>query len=164
MRRLAFTATVLAALAGCAGTPAGPPQKLRSFGPGDSPIAQSGVTADEGGWKIEATGAGSVPLFEVPNPGVEYTTLTYRARMKSSGVAGKAYLEMWVRVPGRGEFFSRALAQPLQGTQGWASYETPFFLNERGLRPDLLKLNVAFEGGGGTVWVKDIEVLHAPLG
>jgi len=66
-------------------------------------------------------------------------------------------------VPGKGEFFSRGLAQPLQGTSGWATYEIPFFLNEPGVTADLVKLNVAFEGGGGTVWIRDVELLKAGL-
>ena len=65
--------------------------------------------------------------------------------------------------PGKGEFFSRGLAQPLQGTSGWATYEIPFFLNEPGVTADLVKLNVAFEGGGGTVWLRDVELLQARL-
>jgi len=32
------------------------------------------------------------------------------------------------------------------------------------VRADLVKLNVAFEGGGGAVWIKDVELLHTPLG
>jgi hypothetical protein len=104
-----------------------------------------------------------VLLFEVTlQTRLESTTLTYRARMKASEVVGRAYLEMWVRVPGRGEFFSRGLAQPLTGTSRWASYEIPFFLNEPGVSADLVKLSVAFEGGGGTVWMKDVELLRAP--
>src|SRR5262249_2411458 len=141
---------VLGALAGmlaCARTAVGPVEPVRTFGPGDKPISMSGVSADEGGWRIEHSGAGSVPLFELQQR-LENTTLTYRARMRSSDVAGNAYLEMWVRVPGRGEFFSRGLAQPIRGTSGWASYEIPFFLNEKGVTVDLVKLNVGFEGGG----------------
>jgi hypothetical protein len=46
---------------------------------------------------------------------------------------------------------------------GWASYDIPFVLNERGTRVDLVKLNVGFDGGGGTVWVKDVALLAAPL-
>jgi len=157
-------AVLAAALAACSRSgPASPPQRLRAFGAQDKPITLNGITAEEGGWRVERGAAESVRLFEVENPGVEYTTLTYRARMKAKDIAGKAYLEMWVRVPGRGEFFSRGLAQPLQGTSNWASYEIPFFLNERGIRPDLVKLNLAFEGGGGTVWIKDVELLQAPL-
>lgn len=64
---------------------------------------------------------------------------------------------------GKGEFFSRGLAQPLQGSSGWATYEIPFFLTEPGVTVDLVKLNVAFEGGGGTVWIKDVELLKAAL-
>jgi hypothetical protein len=151
------------AFAACGGRPA-EPQLIRAFTGSDKPISQSGVTPDEGGWRIERAGAGSVPLFEVENPGVEYTTLAYRARMKGSGIQGKAFLEMWVRVPGRGEFFSRGLDQPLTGTVDWMSLEIPFFLNERGIKPDLVKLNVAFDGAGGTVWIKDVQLLHTSLG
>jgi len=128
------------------------PQRLRQ--------APCNFAADEGGWRVERPSAGSVPLFEVPGRRLENTVLTYRARMRGNDVAGKAYLEMWVRVPGEGEFFSRGLAQPLQGTSGWATYEIPFFLNEPGVAVDLVKLNVAFEGGGGTVWIRDVELLQ----
>ncbi len=148
---------------GCAGGSLGPVEKVRAFGPADQPITASGVAADEGGWRVERPSPGSVPLFEVAGQRLESTVLTYRARMRASDVAGKAYLEMWVRVPGKGEFFSRGLAQPLHGTSGWATYEIPFFLNERGVTVDLVKLNVAFEGGGGTVWIRDVELLKAAL-
>ncbi len=151
-------------LAACSQGPrTGPAERIRGFGPGDAPITSSGVTADEGAWRIERSSTGPVPLFEVPQPnGLDGVILTYRAHMKAENVNGKAYLEMWVRVPGRGEFFSRGLAQPLTGTSGWATYEIPFLLNEKGVRADLVKLNVAFEGGG-TVWIKDVELLKAPL-
>jgi len=153
----------LAALAGRSQpVPAGPAERVKAFGAGDTPIAQSGVTADEGGWRIVQAAPGSVPLFEVPLGGLENSILTYRARMKARDLTRKAYLEMWVRVPGRGEFFSRGLAQPLTGTSDWASYEIPFFLNQKGVRADLAKLNVAFEGGG-SVSVKDVELLRTPL-
>ena len=162
-RRTACAIALLAAVASCGGSrPAAAPQRIRSFAASDTPVTTTGVTPADGGWRIERVAPGTVPLFEIENPGIEYTTLTYRAHLRSEGVQGKAYLEMWVRVPGRGEFFSRGLAQPIQGTQGWASYEIPFFLNEKGVRPDLVKLNVAFEGSG-TVWIKDVELLHTPM-
>ena len=144
--------------------PAGPAELVRAFRSSDTPITVTGVTPEEGGWRVERSLAGAVPLFEVSHTGLENVTLLYRARMRASEVRGKAYLEMWVRVPGRGEFFSRGLGQPLQGTSGWASYEIPFLLNQKGISADLVKLNVAFEGGGGTVWIKDIELLALPLG
>lgn len=162
-KRLVALGSLAGGLVACAGTAAGPMEPIRTFAPSDTPITATGISADEGGWRVERTGAGSVPLFEVPQQRLESAVLTYRARMKASDVAGKAYLEMWVRVPGRGEFFSRGLSQPLSGTSGWASYEIPFFVNEKGVAVDLVKLNVAFDGGGGTVWIKDVELLKAPL-
>jgi hypothetical protein len=159
----ACAAAVLAFVAGCGSGAPGPAESLRRFAADAVPIARTDVTAEDGGWRVTRAAPGPVPLFEVADPAVENAVLLYRARMRAEGVTGKAYLEMWVRIPGRGEFFSRGLAQPLQGTSGWASYEIPFFLNEPGLRPDLVKLNVAFEHGGGTVWVKDVELLRAAL-
>ena len=164
-RGVAGLGVFLAQLLACSRGPSmGTAERIRSFAGSDAPIASSGVTAAEGGWRIERTSSGPVPLFEVPEPnGLERAVLTYRAQMKAENVTGKAYLEMWVRVPGRGEFFSRGLAQPITGSSGWASYEIPFFLNEKGVRADLVKLNVTFEGGG-TVWIKDVELLKASLG
>jgi hypothetical protein len=144
-------------------TPAGPARTLHLFSDGDPVITQDGVSIDEGAWRIESAGTRTVRLFElpVPQPGVEQCMVTYRSQIKTSDVQGKAYLEMWCRFPGRGEFFSRGLNQVASGTTGWASYETPFYL-KRGQAPDLLKLNVVIEGPG-TVWMRDVEVLVTPL-
>ena len=162
--RGALVGLAVAVVASCGGGPmTGPAELVRSFGAADVPITSSGVAADDGGWRIERDGAGPVSLFEVPEQRLENVVLTYKARMKAQDVTGTAYLEMWVRVPGRGEFFSRGLAQPLHGTSGWASYEIPFLLNEAGVVADLVKLNVAFDGGGGTVWIKDVELEKAAL-
>jgi hypothetical protein len=72
---------------------------------------------------------------------------------------GKAYLEMWCRFPGQGEFFSRALNQTYSGSNEWSSTETPFIL-QQGQKPDLVRLNVVVEGTG-TVWIDDIRLLKA---
>ncbi len=141
--------------------PAGPPQKVRDFGSSDAPITQDGVSADEGGWRVEFQEKRTVRLFEVPDPGVEQCTLAYRAEMKTESVQGRAYLEMWCRIPGRGEFFSKGFAQAVKGTTDWASYEIPFYL-KKGQRPDLIKLNLVAEGAG-TVWIKNVELMQTPL-
>jgi serine/threonine protein kinase len=134
---------------------------LKSLGPPDKPITQDGVSVDQGGWKIESRGARTVRLFEVkPPPGLEDCRVLYRAQIKTKDLEGKGYLEMWCRVPGAGEAFSKGFDNTFTGTSDWKTYEIPFFLEE-GQRPDLLKLNVVAEGKG-TVWVKDIEVLKAP--
>lgn len=141
--------------------PAGPQQTLRNFTESSRPIDAAGMTAEQGGWRFEATGSRTVHLFEIPDPSIEQCMLVYRARIRSENLAGKAYLEMWCRFPGQGEFFSKGLNQSARGTTGWAIYETPFYL-KKGQRPDLLKLNLVLEGAG-TAWIKDVEVLQTPL-
>ncbi len=141
--------------------PAGPPQTLRSFGASDKPIAESGLTVDQGAWRVESRENQTVRLFEVNDPDLEKCLLTYRARLKATDMQGQAYLEMWCRFPGRGEFFSKGLHDVVTGTRDWGSYEVPFRL-AKGQRPDLIKLNVAVEGAG-TLWIKDVELLQTPL-
>jgi len=141
--------------------PAGPPQRIRGFSSSDKPISQGDIMVEQDGWRIEFHEKQTLRFFGVPNPGVEQCMLAYRAQMKTANVQGRVYLEMWCRLPGRGEFFSKGLHQAVKGTTDWASYEIPFYLKE-GQRPDLIKLNVAAEGEG-TLGVKNIELLQTPL-
>jgi len=136
-------------------------ETVRSFGAAEATITQDGVTSDQGGWKIQSDQPRTVRLFEVDDVGIENARLVYRAKLKTENLNGKAYLEMWVRIPQHGESFSRGLDQTVSGTTGWATYEIPFFL-QPGQKADLAKLNVAIEGTG-TVWIKDIELLKTPL-
>ena len=87
--------------------------------------------------------------------------MTYRAELKTEGLQGRACLEMWCRLPDRGEFFSKGYQQAVSGTVNWARYEIPFYLR-RSQKSDLIKLNVVVEGQG-TVWVRDVELLKTPL-
>ena len=141
--------------------PTGPPRTLRAFGPSDRPITRDGVSREGTGWRIDAREPRTVRLFEVASPGLEQCLVTYRARIKSANVQGRAYLEMWCRFPGRGEFFSKGIQQTVTGTTDWASSETPFLLKQ-GQRPDLIKLNLAVEGSG-TLWIDGVELLATSL-
>ena len=98
---------------------------------------------------------------QVPNPGVEACILTYQAKLKSEGVTGMAYLEMWCQLDGLGEYFSQGLDKPLSGSNDWSIYQIPFLL-KAGERPDLLRLNLVVEGSG-KIFIKDIKVQCAPL-
>ena len=161
----------LAILSGCSPEPAAPPAvELRRFSLDslDGVLTQSGVALDartrsEGtaSLRITADEPTTVRLFELPDVDVENARLVYRARIRTEGLAGKAYLEMWCRFAGRGEFFSRALETPLSGSVDWSSRETPFFL-QTGEDPDLVKLNLVIEGTG-TVWIDDVRLLRGPL-
>jgi hypothetical protein len=142
--------------------PAGPPQLLRAFASDQPTITQTGIRVENGAWRIDARAEEqAMQLFEVENPAVEQCLLTYRAELKAEGLQGRAFLEMWCRMPGRGEFFSKGYQQAVSGTVDWARYEIPFYLKE-GQKPDLIKLNVVVEGLG-TVWLRNVELLKTPL-
>ena len=134
----------------------------------DGIITQSGVQFDKevssdgnGSLKITATEPTIVRLFEFGNIDIENARLIYQAKVRTEGVEGQVYLEMWVHFPGKGEFFSRGLQTPLTGTTNWTTEETPFFL-KKGEKPDNLKLNLVIHGKG-TAWIDDIRLLKAPF-
>ena len=141
--------------------PIGAPESMRRFAASDRTILESGVSVDDDTWRIEVREPGSLPLFEVAEPAVDRCVLTYRAELRTSEVEGGAYLEMWCRLPGKGEFFSKDLDHKAKGTTGWSSYEVPFYLKE-GQRPGLIRLNLVLEGAG-TVWMRNVELLQTPL-
>lgn len=131
-------------------------------------LTQSGVQIDRqissdgsGSLRIDAAGPTVVHLFEVSDISVEDARLIYRARVRTEGLSGQTFLEMWCRFPGLGEFFSRGLDRPLTGTTDWTTRETPFFL-KKGQKPDLVKLNLVVSGKG-TVWIDDLRLLKGPL-
>jgi hypothetical protein len=130
--------------------------------------ATTGVSFDP---KISADGKGSlrvdtsqqmtVPLFEITDVSVENTTLLYQASLQTQSLDGTAFLEMWVRIPGKGEFFSRGLDRPVTGTMSWMTAVTPFFL-QAGQKPDLIRLNLVVQGKG-RVWIDDVRLMRQPL-
>jgi hypothetical protein len=103
----------------------------------------------------------TVRLYESAPWDIEGGLLTYQAKMKSLHLKGRAYLEMWCEIPGKGEFFSRGLEQPISGTTDWTMTQIPFRL-EPGKKPSNIKLNLVIEGPG-TVWIDDIVLSSDPL-
>jgi hypothetical protein len=131
-------------------------------------MTQSGVQFDKevssdgnGSLKIIATEPTVVRLFELGDIDIENARLIYQAKVRTEGVEGQVFLEMWCHFPGKGEFFSRGLQTPLTGTTNWTTEETPFFL-KKGENPDNVKLNLVINGKG-TAWIDDIRVLKGPL-
>jgi hypothetical protein len=141
--------------------PSGPPETIRLFRTSDPTLSQGCVTVEQDGSVIDSSEEQTVRLFEVVDPQTEACLLANRAKIRTEGLAGRAYLEMWCRLPGRGEFFSKSLNQAVKGTTDWGSYENPFYL-EKGQRPDLIKLNLVVEGRG-KVRIRDVELLKTPL-
>jgi hypothetical protein len=153
-------AGLLAALAATAG-PKQQVQTMKTFTTADPAISKDLTLTEDKAWLADCKEAQTIRLFEVEKPDVEQCMVTYRAKLKTENLTEQAYLEMWCRFPGKGEFFSRGLAHTVTGSNDWASYEIPFFL-KKGEKPDLIKLNLVVKGVG-KVWVKDVELLKGPL-
>ncbi len=156
----ACTTLLLATLAASASESDPKPKLLKSFTTVTPTISKDVATQDKT-WQVDCRKPQTFRLFEVKDLDVEKCMVIYRAQLKTDGVEGQAYLEMWCRFPGKGEYFSRGLGNPVTGSNEWASYETPFFL-KKGERPDLIKLNLVVKGTG-KVWIKDVELLKGAL-
>ncbi|MHC4525619.1 MAG: hypothetical protein ACYSU8_08815, partial [Planctomycetota bacterium] len=111
--------------------------------------------------KSDSSEKSTIRLYEIGPMSVENRMLIYSAQMKSDLSHGKAYLEMWCEIPGKGEFFSRGLEQPISGTTNWTTVQTPFRL-EPGQKPVNVKLNLVTEGEG-TIWIDDVKLSSSPL-
>jgi hypothetical protein len=131
-------------------------------------ITQSGVEIDKavssdgkGSLRITVSEPTVVRLYEVRDLNIENARLIYQAKVRTEGVEGQVYLEMWCHFPGKGEFFSRGLQNVLSGTNNWATLDTPFFL-KKGEKPDYVKLNLVINGKG-TAWIDDIRLIKGQL-
>jgi hypothetical protein len=115
------------------------------------------ITSDSNGSiKIETTGPIVVPLYVVNDVRIDDTQIIYEAKVKSEGLKGQAYLEMWCVFRDKGEFFSRGFDSVIAGTSDWKTIRTVFNLR-KGDMPDQIKLNVIVNGVG-TVWIDDITL------
>ena len=120
------------------------------------------VSSDgKGSLKITANGPMVIKLFETSNINLDNARLIYQAKLKTEKMEGQVYLEMLCHFPGRGEYFSRGLQNPMTGTMNWSMQEIPFFL-KKGEKPDNVKLNLVINGKG-TTWVDDVRLLKANL-
>ena len=119
-------------------------------------------SADGGGsLKIVASEGIVVNLLEVRDIDVENARLLYQAKVSTKNLKGQVFLEMWVHLPGKGEFFTRNVHTPARGTTGWTTMEAPFFL-KKGQNPDYVKLNLVIDGPG-IAWIDDIRLVKGPL-
>lgn len=103
----------------------------------------------------------SIHFFETGPMSIQNQILIYSAKLRSEGLDGRAYLEMWCEIPAKGEFFSRSIEAPIMGTTEWTTVQTPFRF-EHGQSPANVKLNLVIEGLGA-VWVDDIKLSSSAL-
>ena len=91
---------------------------------------------------------------------LENARVIYQAKVKSAGLEGTAFLEMWCHVAG-GQYFSRGMNSVVTDTMDWKTLRTPFIL-QPGQRATKATLNLVINGTG-TVWVDDVRLLEEPL-
>jgi hypothetical protein len=130
--------------------------------------SQTGVVFDQdvssdgkGSLRVEANKPMVVELLQTGDLDVENTRLFYQAKLKSKGLQGRAYLEMWCVFENKGRYFSRGLNAPVSGNTEWVGRET-FFVLQPGQNPVNVELNLVIEGKG-TVWIDHIRLLKLPL-
>lgn len=131
-------------------------------------ISQSGTRFDDdisydgdGSLVISADHPEVINLYETGDIDIENAQLVYQAKVRTEGVTGNVFLEMWCNFPDKGEFFSRGLESTATGTTDWTTLETIFFL-KKGENPDNVKLNIAVDGKG-IVWIDDLRLIKRPL-
>jgi hypothetical protein len=131
-------------------------------------IPQSGIQLDKsvssdgnGSIKIEASKPATVTLYDIVDIRIHDSQLIYEAKMKSKGLSGQAYLEMWCVFKDKGEFFSRGFDTAIAGTTDWTTVSTIFLLKKNEM-PDKIRLNVVVNGVG-TVWIDDVHLSKLKL-
>ena len=122
----------------------------------DSSVKQEG----EGSVRISTAWPTTISLGEVSDLDVDNARLVYQAKVRSEGLEGTAFLEMWCHVGG-GQYFSRGMNSVVTDTMEWKTLQTPFML-QPGQRATKASLNLVINGRG-TVWVDDVRLLQEAL-
>jgi hypothetical protein len=122
----------------------------------DSAVSEGG----NGSIRAATTEPQTFRLYETGEIDIEDARLIYQAKLRTRGVDGRVYLEMYCHFPGKGDAFSRGLQTPLTGNTDWVTEEIPFFLR-KGENPDNVRLNLVIDGSG-TAWIDDIRLLKGP--
>lgn len=138
--------------------PAAPFERIRAFTLSDRPITQDCIVETGESWRIESYRERTVLLFEVMPPEVEECLLMCRAQMRSANLHKPAKLQLKGQNVA-GWTFTRHVA--LEGTTGWYTCEVPYHFKKEQSTGNL-QIAVEFEGGG-VVWIKDLELLQAPV-
>jgi len=164
MKRYGIAIVALAALAfaGRAGAQELGRLALDDAGAIGTRIATDTTVAIEGlaSVRVDTAWPTTVNLGEIDGLDVDGAKLLFTAQVRSAGLVGVAYLEMWAHF-GKKAYFSRGLDATIAGTGDWRRLEVPFLLRP-GQRPDRVTLNLVIKGNG-TVWVDDARLLRRPL-
>jgi hypothetical protein len=129
--------------------------------PRDEGGERSKITEFDGGWRVVTNHKRTFQLFDVVNADAAGSKLTYRAELCCRDVRGRAYLEMWCRIPGQGEFYSKGVHRAVNGTKTWQSCEAYMYMR-RGHQADRIRLCVTIDGDG-IVEMRDATLAAQPV-
>lgn len=124
------------------------------------------LVAGEGQASVRVVNPGPGPLRATlavfRGPALSTPFWSVRGRVRTEGVAGQGFLEMWSTFPDGRSFFSRTLSpegplRTLEGTQRWRDFTLPFQSEPGHPAPVELTVNI-FLPGAGTVEVGPLEL------
>ena len=149
--------TVFALLLAAAG--AASPLEIRTWPaealPAGATVVPGGAGKGQASLRVVNPGPGSLratlAAFRTPALSTRYWSV--RGRVRTEGVAGQGFLEMWSTFPDGSSFFSRTLSpegpmRSLEGTQGWRDFTLPFQGQPGHPAPVELTVNVFLPGAG----------------
>jgi hypothetical protein len=104
----------------------------------------------------------SVTVLTIDRPQIAGPRYKVSGRLRSDGVEGTGYLEMWSHFPDGAQYFSRTLADQgpmmkLHATSGWRSFVLPFDATGASSPPSRLVINVVLSGRGA-VYLGPLEL------
>jgi hypothetical protein len=105
-----------------------------------------------------------VNILSLEKPGVTLANYALRGQVRTEGVEGQGFLEMWSHFPGDGQFFSRTLGSEgpmrhLEGSCDWRPFLLPFQNKPDGPPPERLVVNVVLPGKG-KVWIGPLTLVQ----
>jgi len=125
----------------------------------DLVVFDQGFSEDgKGSLKVTVEQPSTVPLFEVPAPGVENAKYIFKAKVNMKDLLGDASLQMIIHFKNGGEVNAY---QTVKGPGAWTPMEV-FGIVQKGQKPDMVRLNLLLSGTG-TCWVDDVHLVQQPL-
>lgn len=141
--------------------PIGPAKLLRTAGAKDLPPISHAAKWQGEELLATAESPNTLRVWELAIETKDASRFECRFDLRSADLAGDVYPEMWCRVSGMGEAFSKGLQYRLTGDNDWISCVLPFYL-----KPGEFIENVRFQlvfSAAGSAAIRDVEFFETPL-
>lgn len=141
--------------------PCGPAVLLKEPKPEELGPISSSASWEKDELRVQADAKETIRVWEFPIKTQDACQFECRFDLRSADLAGDVYPEMWCRVSGMGEAFSKGLHYRLSGDNDWVSCSLPFYL-----KPNEFIENVRFQlvfSAAGEAAVRHVEFYQTPL-